>query len=42
MQKPSQSKPYGFASSPKGRASGETRNFLWTAKASHFGGGGIA
>ena len=29
-------------SSPKGRASGETRNFLWTAKASHFGGGGIA
>ena len=27
-------------SSPKGRASGETSNFAWTAKASHFGGGG--
>ena len=29
-------------SSPKGRASGEIENFARTAKASHFGGGGIA
>ena len=26
----------------KGRALGKTVNFVWTAKASHFGGGGIA
>ena len=26
----------------KGRALGKTRKFVWTAKASHFGGGGIA
>ena len=26
----------------KGRALGKTANFAWTAKASHFGGGGIA
>ena len=33
----------GFASSsPKGRALGKTMNFVWTAKASHFGGGGSA
>ena len=30
------------SSSPKGRALGKTANFAWTAKASHFGGGGIA
>ena len=29
-------------SSPKGRALGKTMNFLWIAKASHFGGGGSA
>ena len=29
-------------SSPKGRASGETGNFVWTAKASPFGRGGFA
>ena len=31
-----------LASSPKGRALGKTGKFAWTAKASHFGGGGIA
>ena len=30
------------SSSPKGRASGETVDFVGTAKASHFGGGGSA
>jgi hypothetical protein len=30
------------SSSPKGRASGETENFAWTAKASPFERGGIA
>ncbi|RAW56361.1 hypothetical protein C4N24_10930 [Faecalibacterium prausnitzii] len=39
---PSQSKPVGFASSPKGRALGKTGNFVWTAKASPFGRGGTA
>ena len=29
-------------SSPKGRALGKTVNFMGTAKASHFGRGGIA
>ena len=27
---------------PKGRALGKDVEFAWTAKASHFGGGGIA
>ena len=31
---------HSLASSPKGGASGETGNFAWIAKASHFGGGG--
>ena len=30
------------SSSPKGRALGKEVKFVWTAKASHFGGGGIA
>ena len=30
------------SSSPKGRAIGKEMYFAWTAKASHFGGGGIA
>ena len=30
------------SSSPKGRALGKEMYFVWTAKASHFGGGGIA
>ena len=31
-----------LSSSPKGGALGKTENFAWTAKASHFGRGGIA
>ena len=36
LLKPSQSKPYGFASSPKGRGLGKEMKLAWTAKGSHF------
>ena len=39
---PSQSKPVGFDSSPKGRALGSPRKLHLFAKASPFGRGGIA
>ena len=39
---PSQSKPIGFDSSPKGRALGSPRKLHLFAKASPFGRGGIA